>query len=326
MEVPQINMPARDGHPSRKQPFQQIPQLKPQRASPCSSPLQNSMQLDPHFKLPKMRYKGDTPLPQFIRQDPAQQAQQAKQLISEVEDDSPAFPLLAGGSKRPTQRKAEGSRDSSSPSAAAGAVAAPAIPPATAAPSSSAAGAAGATAAGAAKSRPPKTLGSAAEPQSGVHGTAAVAGAAAQQAQQAQQQHQLQYSVEYMGRPVEAVQLTVQLPAQAAASLRAGAGAGGQLQVQGMPPGGRREASSGSSGSSSSSNSGNSVKVEVAGQSVHVEVPGCQVLEVELPFAVAAQGAGAELAPGFGQLRVRLPFRPFKYLYNEVGGEGAQIR
>ena len=31
--------------------------------------LQNGFQLDPHYKLPKMRYKGDVPEPQYVRWD-----------------------------------------------------------------------------------------------------------------------------------------------------------------------------------------------------------------------------------------------------------------
>lgn len=209
-----------------------------------------------------MRYKGDAPQPQYVRLDRSQQAQQAqRQLVSEVEPpggEAPAFPLLAAGSKRP------GAAGAARP-------AAPAAQQAAAAPGR--AGAAGQPAA------PPAVPSRAAAAEPCAAPAALAVG---------KQQQLLQHNVEYLGRPVDAVQVTVRLPDGAAA---AAAGRG------------LAEAA-----------------VEVAGHSVYITAPGWPALAVELPFAVAAAGGTAQLAPGGRELLLTLPYRPFRAVYEEVGG------
>jgi hypothetical protein len=54
---------------------------------------------------------------------------------------------------------------------------------------------------------------------------------------------------------------------------------------------------------------------------VRVQVPGCQLLEVHLPFAVSAAGGCAELAPaakGGDSLVLTLPYRPFTSVLEEL--------
>ncbi|GAB4815474.1 hypothetical protein N2152v2_002520 [Parachlorella kessleri] len=266
----------------------------------------NGLQLDPQYKLPKMRYKGDAPPPQYIRPDAAQQAQQGQQqrkLIAEVDlpDDRPAFALRAAGSKRAAGRET-----------AAGLI----VPQAAAGGHPKGEQQAGqqerfqqVEASG------PAIRGAQSTPASAGHaaGTATDTPARASvvaQTSLAQRAEQLQHSVEYLGRPAEAAQLTVHLPAQAAAQVQQSmpsTSAAGPVASPATPA-----AEPVAAGSLAG------IAVHVAGHAVSVEVPGCQPLRAELPLAVTAQGASAKLALGGDKLVLRLPFRPFRDLLNEL--------
>lgn len=107
---------------------------------------------------------------------------------------------------------------------------------------------------------------------------------------------QLQPRIEYQGKPATAVCISVPLPPAAAVTAR------------------RQPAS---------------VQASVCAQVVRLRVPGCQPLEVQLPFAVNAAGASAELAAeGKGgaagaSLLLRLPYRPFSSVLAELRGAAA---
>jgi hypothetical protein len=171
-------------------------------------------QLDPQYKLPKMRYKGE-PEPLVLPPSP---------------DAPPSPAALLGGALQGA------------------AAAAAAAAPAAAAPR---------RAAGIQEHRP-----------------AASAGPGGLVA--------MQHSVKFVGRPVEAVQIEVRLPA--------GGGGGGAAAPQ------FRAAD---------------VAVVVEAEVVRVEAPGCAPLSVRLPFAVAAAGASAAVGGGGRRLTLRLPHRPF---------------
>ncbi len=119
---------------------------------------------------------------------------------------------------------------------------------------------------------------------------------------------QLRYSLDFEGRPVTAVEVTVQLPA--------GWAAGGSSQ------GGAAAAD---------------FDVQVCGQEVFVSVPGCQELSIQLPVAVSAEGAEAVLLKpaaasgggltkggaggqqqGAGRLQLRLPYQPLRKWVDEM--------
>lgn len=226
------------------------------------------LQLDPHYRLPKMRYKGSTaddaaPPPMRVRVEgapsggggPGATAASAagggsasgggsggkgRPLIAEVTpggsgkgDEAPSFALLA--SKRQQRQN---------PAAAAAAAAK--APPAA----------------------------------------AAAAGPAKQQAAQ------LQPQVEYRGTPAASVCITLPLPAAAAAAAA-------------------RDPAS--------------IAASVCGEAVRVQVPGCQPAEVQLPFAVSAEGGTAQLRPASGggssagaSLVLDLPYRPFSSVLQEL--------
>ena len=201
--------------------------------------VQHLLQLDRQYKLPKMRYKGDAPLPQFIRSEAAEGPQQ--QLISEVESGSegPALRLPAN-------------KEGAALAAAAGM-----------APSSTALVQAGQ------KSQAQSTEGGEEEagPVAGDSTTTTNRSALAE----------LQHSVQFEGRPVEAVNLWVQLPAGAATTVRRHT---------------------------------DSLSVRVEGEVVQVQAPGCRPLTVTLPLAVTSRGGAAQLRPDGQQLDVRLPYMP----------------
>ena len=131
-------------------------------------------------------------------------------------------------------------------------------------------------------------------------GAAEAAGAAGTATQQQQaapleaapylQQHKLQAQMEYSGKPATAVIITLPLPAAAAVAVR-------------RAPACARAA--------------------VSAETVRVQVPGCQPIEVQLPFAVSAAGGSAELAPAPGgkggdSLVLTLPYRPFSSVVEEL--------
>ena len=136
---------------------------------------------------------------------------------------------------------------------------------------------------------------------------AAAAQQAAQPAAAQSQQQRLQPQIEYAGTPASAVTITLPLPAAAAAAVR------------------RAPASA---------------RAAVCAEIVRVQVPGCQPLEVQLPFAVSAAGGSAELVPaakGGDSLVLTLPYRPFDSVLTELrqaaaaadgprgGGSGAPV-
>ncbi len=134
----------------------------------------------------------------------------------------------------------------------------------------------------------------------------AATGAAAEPDQQPRQQDgqqgqgellsQLLPRIEYLGKPATAVCISVPLPPSAAVTAA------------------RQPAS---------------VQASVCAEVVRLRVPGCQPLEVQLPFAVNAAGASAELAAdgksgGAGaSLLLRLPYRPYGSVLAELQGAAA---
>jgi hypothetical protein len=109
----------------------------------------------------------------------------------------------------------------------------------------------------------------------------------------ADQRHQLQAQVGYEGKPATAVRITVPLPPGAAATAR-------------QHP--------------------RSVQASVCAECITLAVPGCQPLEVHLPFAVSSEGGSAELhataaasSSGSGTcLVLRLPYRPIDSMLKEL--------
>lgn len=89
-------------------------------------------------------------------------------------------------------------------------------------------------------------------------------------------------TVEYLGRPVEHVLVTVSLPQTSGSESLADATA------------------------------------EVAGDHVHITMPQCKPLEVQLPFAVTAAGATATLSKDNNQLCLKLPYLPCKDFLQQV--------
>ena len=57
---------------------------------------------------------------------------------------------------------------------------------------------------------------------------------------------------------------------------------------------------------------------EVAGDHVHISMPGFKPLDIHLPFAVSAAGATAEFAKGNRQLCLKLPYLPAKSFIEQV--------
>jgi hypothetical protein len=173
--------------------------------------------LDPKFKLPKMKYKGEAVQPQMIRTE-------KKALVKEIGDvpEDPVFPLVT--KKRP-----------------------PPKPPAAATPAA------------------PSPSGARTEP---THKPPAAAAAAAATTRQASSQPgaapaaqpALAHTIALEGKPVDAIVVTVDVPAALSDS---------QL-----------------------------VEVCSWAQEVQVSISGYQPLQVTVPFAVAAQDAKATLGPG----------------------------
>ena len=57
---------------------------------------------------------------------------------------------------------------------------------------------------------------------------------------------------------------------------------------------------------------------EVSGEHVYIDVPGCKALEVQLPFAVTAEGAVVRHAKENRQLQIRLKYLPCTQLLEQV--------
>lgn len=95
-------------------------------------------------------------------------------------------------------------------------------------------------------------------------------------------QADLAHAIEFVGKPVESVSITVDWPAHATAESMADSSA------------------------------------EVAGEHVYIDVPGCKALDVQLPFAVTAEGAVMQQARGNQQLQLRLKYLPCRQLVEQV--------
>jgi len=211
--------------------------------------------LDPKFKLPKMKYKGEEVEAQRIRVD-------RKPLVTEVREvpDEPTFPLVT---KKPKGQAA---------------AAPPAPVQGTAAASQAAAGAAG-QAAGSSLSSSSST---AASSSFFFDKGAAAAGqrqTSAPSSSAPPPQQLMSHTVEYIDRPVEAVKVVVNMPAEVAAQ-------------------------AGSSG----------VQVEVCASTVHVAVSGREQcgLRVQLPVAVSGDAGSydAVLDVVAGTLSLNLKYLP----------------
>ena len=254
--------------------------IPPPNHSTC---LQVGLELDPQYKLPKMRYKGGTPLPQFIR----------------VRGQGGSSSSNGGGSVGPA---AGGAADAADAAAA------------------SQAGAGGSSNAGGSSKPLIAEVGSdgeeppafalmaskrqARQRQAAPQRQQAPAPAAAPQQQEsrpqpaAEQQSawpaQLQPQIEYVGRPATEVCIRLQLPTAAAAAAQ-------------QDP--------------------DAISTAICAEAVRVQAPGCAPLELRLPFAVSAAGGTAELQAAAGgggsgkggsQLVLRLPYRPFSSVLEEL--------
>ena len=58
---------------------------------------------------------------------------------------------------------------------------------------------------------------------------------------------------------------------------------------------------------------------EVAGEHVYIDVPGCNPLDVQLPFAVTSEDAVVRHAKENRQLQIRLKYLPCRQLLQQVG-------
>lgn len=86
-------------------------------------------------------------------------------------------------------------------------------------------------------------------------------------------------AVDYIGRPVEHVEVTVDCP-QAIA--------------------------------------GPSITAEVAGHHLYINMPGCKQLDIHLHFAVSAESATAQLLKDNKQLTIKLPYMPCRTYLDQV--------
>ncbi|KAJ9523113.1 hypothetical protein QJQ45_023905, partial [Haematococcus lacustris] len=225
----------------------------------------SDLQLDPKFKLPKMRYKGgDKVLPQRIRLD-------RKRLVTEVADvpEPPVFPLL-------TKKVAPGKLESlSNGGARTAATSAPRSAPATEA-----------AAAAAPVENGAGNLNGSVVPDK----TASKPGIADKAAAPSPR---LLVSPEFYGRPVQTISLSVELPAVLCA---------GYLTDRDWPTGsagpGKSEHQQGSGQQGAGPGASclaRAVRVEVCAERVLVGAPGCAELVVQLPVAVDDQGAEVRL-------------------------------
>ncbi|PNH10184.1 PIH1 domain-containing protein 1 [Tetrabaena socialis] len=226
----------------------------------------SGVELNPRYKLPKMRYKGEVVASQRIRAD-----DKRKKLVTELRDveEEPSFALRT---KKAPERLPPPP--------------APARP--AAGPGAGSSGGGGSTAAASKRTvenvGPAAAAAAAAGPAAGAaaRGAGAVSGVASMLGDEGPS-----YKVEYEGRPVDWVRVTVDLAAGPS-----------------RPP------------------SPSDVAVEVCGRSLFVRLPGGRgELHVPLLFAASAEGAAVSWqkgpGAGAGQLVVRLPYRSLdEYLAN----------
>ncbi|GLI63806.1 hypothetical protein VaNZ11_006903 [Volvox africanus] len=225
-----------------------------------------SVELDPRYKLPKMRYKGEVVASQRIRAE-----EKKKQLVTELRDvdEEPSFALRTTKAPPPPppppqQQQKQQSRDGATAASSVGGKA------------GSQSGSGPGSTPGVAKS---EGLGAAAAaaaakgPGSGAAATAGGGGGA------------LTYKVEYEGRPVQWIQVTVDLPPPLPPPPPPRVSDRTQEQ---QPP--------------------LDIAVEVCGRTLYVRRPGHPELQMPLLFAASTEGASATGGRD-GQLIVRLPYR-----------------
>ncbi|GFR50651.1 hypothetical protein Agub_g12900 [Astrephomene gubernaculifera] len=254
-------------------------------------------ELDPRYKLPKMRYKGEVVASQRIRAD-----DKRKKLVTELRDvdEEPSFALrTTKPSQQQQQQQQQAAKAGSSSSTAA------------AGPGPGSAGGQAAAAAAGKSGGATAAAATMAQKAGSVASSTAAAGAGG-----AAGGGLMTYKVEYEGRPVEWIRVTVDLPPHRPAGHHASAQPDPQHQA-----------------SLNTSQPGSDVAVEVCGRSLFVRTPGHPELQVPLLFAASVQGATATLnasppaakaaatAPGHQQqqqsqpqqmqrqLVVRLPYR-----------------
>ncbi len=88
--------------------------------------------------------------------------------------------------------------------------------------------------------------------------------------------------MEYIGRPIEHILVTLDLPHASSSATLAEAVA------------------------------------EIAGNHLHIAMQGCKPLDIQLPFAVSAEGASASLSQDSRQLCLKLPYLPCKAFIQQV--------
>ncbi|GIL61383.1 hypothetical protein Vafri_15857 [Volvox africanus] len=229
-----------------------------------------SVELDPRYKLPKMRYKGEVVASQRIRAE-----EKKKQLVTELRDvdEEPSFALRTTKAPPPPppppqqQKQLQGTQSQLQPQSREGATAA-----------SSVVGKAGSRSE--ADSGPGSTPGMAKSDGLGAAAAAAKGPGSGAAATTGGTGGALTYKVEYEGRPVQWIQVTVDLPPPLLL-------AADQTQQQQQPI---------------------DVVIEVCGRTLYVRRPGHPELQVPLLFAASTEGASATGGQD-RQLIVRLPYR-----------------
>lgn len=240
-------------------------------------------ELSEKYKLPKMRYKGDAIQSQRIRVD-------KKALVTEIcsieeVDDEPSFPLLTKRLPAPTPQ--------------------PVLPSQEASQAGQNHGSAGAGPAG------PQSSG----------GTSGMGGASsrAEPSTRPTPPHVLTPVVQFVGRPVTRVDITIALPPPSSHTIHSSSDSGTTKSSSGSS----RVGSDGSNSNSKLGSSGGqrSCKVEVSARSVYVSIPGCADLCVQLSLAVTHRSALATLDSSGASLVLQLPYLPLATLVEELRKE-----
>ncbi|CAL8472031.1 g11573 [Coccomyxa elongata] len=210
----------------------------------------HSVALSPNWKLPKMRYKGDKVVSQRLRLD-------RKPLVTDLGDvmEKPSFPLVADKEQTAVPPASAAKRD-----------------PAKEGPSSTLK-----------RDQVPERTGTASPPA--VPPSSSFSFSSGKQIDQPQQHGIPFHEVQYVGRPAEAVQVSISLE-----------------QVD--------------------PSSSSQVSVQVHLDQVTVQFPGHAPLNLSLPFAVDANLGKAETMDGGRNLLLLLPFKPYRSFIEEMKLEG----